>query len=620
MSRLLAALLAALCLAPTAVLAQETRAPAPEKKDEAAKDDAARVDPAIQAAIQKALEKAKEEIRNEVRAELQGAQSAAEFMGTVAEGPKLQFFQLEGYFRLRGDLLDNLSLGRDVDTAGYRLFPVPLQGSGRGTLSTANMRLRLEPTFNVSERVRVKMQVDVLDNYVLGSSTSQVFDSRGSPYPVPFYGSSRELSNNDPTQTRPVISPKRVWGEVQTPVGLLSFGRMPSAWGLGILSHAGQGLDSDFGDTVDRIQFALPPVETPLGNLTIVPMIDFDSEGVLNTDPRFGAASGQPFDAESGDDARTYALKLARLDTEDEIRRKQEAGGASLNYGLYYNYRTQRWTYPAWTQQGLAGDYSDATGVKVKRGAYAHVFDFWTRWLSSKWRVEGEVVGVYGQVANAFAYDATSGAVTDIRRVLLRQWGAVLQADYQVLPSRVWLGGELGLASGDPAPGFGNATSRLDQNGRLPAYGAIDGPQFGQPGDNAIRNFRFNPAYRVDSILWRRIMGQVTDAWYLKPSIRWDVLPGLRFDGAAIYSQAMDAGSTPSAVAVDSGATNGNEFKLQKGGKKPLGLELDTKLTLDAGDGFVLWGETAVLQPFGGLGPGASRRGWALSFGMAARF
>ena len=122
---------------------------------------------------------------------------------------------------------------------------------------------------------------------------------------MPFYGTTRVVSKDDPRVDRPAISPKRVWAEIQTPVGLLSFGRMPSEWGLGILSHAGGGIDDDLGDTVDRIQFALPPVSTPLGRLALVPIVDFDSEGVLYGDTRFGAGQGQPFDAEQGDDGRT---------------------------------------------------------------------------------------------------------------------------------------------------------------------------------------------------------------------------------------------------------------------------------------------------------------------------
>lgn len=635
MSRLPAAALAALLLLPGAVRAQaeaKGSTPAAPKEDAAAPKADGEVDAKTREAIQKAVQKAKDELRDEVRAEIQGAQSAAEFMGTVAEGPKLQFLQLDGYLRLRGQLFDSLDLGRGADPTGHTLFPVPLQGTNRSTLASANMRLRVEPTLNISERVRVKAQIDILDNYVLGSSTSTLFDGVETAYADSFYGSSRNITGTDPTADRGAIIPRRAWAEVQTPVGLLSFGRMPSEWGLGILTTAGRELDADFGDTVDRIQFALPPVQTPVGKLTFVPILDFDAEGVLHADPHFGPGFGQPLDAESGDDARTFAIKVARLDTDDEIRRKLERNESSFNFGAYYNYRTQRWTYPNWKLNGYSGSYADTGNpdtepTKIKRGAYVHVIDLWARLLRGRWRVEAEAVAVTGHIGETFRYDQdpndpTKLVATSLGRALLRQWGGTLVTEYKAIPNKVTLGVELGIASGDSAPGFGVDAGRtaVDANGNtiLPPYGSIDGPQFGQPGDNAIRNYRFNPGYRVDLILWREIIGQVTDAWYLKPKIRWDILPGLAFDGAIIYSQ-MLTGSGPDATAVDTTTTAG-AYSLAKPGKKPLGAEVDGRLTLDSGNGFVAWTELGMLQPFDGLGPGSLSRGWALGFGLAAKF
>ena len=96
------------------------------------------MDAKTKAAIDRAVEKAKEDLRNEVRAEIQGAQSAAEFLGAVAEGPKLEFLQVDGYYRFRGQLFENLDLdaGRDAAGAGRYLFPIPLDqhgGEGRTT-------------------------------------------------------------------------------------------------------------------------------------------------------------------------------------------------------------------------------------------------------------------------------------------------------------------------------------------------------------------------------------------------------------------------------------------------------------------------------------------------------
>ena len=600
MSRLIAAI-AALFLAAPVLGAQE------EKKTDAD------VDAKTKAAIQKEVEKAKEDIRNEVRAEIQGAQSAAEFLGAVSEGPKLEFLQLDGYMRVRGQLMVNFSLTGKQDASGHYLFPIPLQNPERqDSLATANMRFRLEPTLNVSEHVRVKSQIDILDNYVLGSSSSALYDDPNSPYPVPFYGSSRVVTGNDPRVDRPAISPKRAWAEVQTPVGLLGFGRMPSEWGLGILSNAGGGIDDDFGDTVDRLQFALPPVATPIGKLTLVPMLDFDNEGVLYRDPRAGTTGGQPFDAESGDDGRTFALKIARLDTEDEVRRKLERNQSSVNFGLYYNYRTQRWVYPGWNLDcTTAATPCGPTSTAVHRSAYAHVADFWFRWLGSRLRVEAELAGVYGQVANA----SNDPLGTPSGEVMFRQWGGSLVTEYQVSPNRVTLGAELGAASGDDAPGFGNIPTRGPAK-----YGSLEGAQWIPNKDRSIRNFRFNPAYRVDLILFRHILGQVTDAFYLKPKLRWDILPGLRLDLAAIYSQALFSQSTPSASAD----ANGN---LVNKGKAPLGIEGDAILTYTSGDGFQAFGQWGVLQPLGALkttapdGTSASpSRAHFLAFGLAAKF
>lgn len=612
MPRLLAALAAFLLASPA--LAQDDKKPAEPELDAKTK-----------AAIQREIERAKEDLRNEVRAELQGAQSAAEFLGTVAEGPKLEFFTIDGYLRTRGQLMVNLDVSDVNDASGFPLFPQPLQDpQGRDTLGTANMRLRLEPTLNVSENVRVRAQVDVLDNYVLGSSTSKLYDDPGSPYPVPFYGSSRVVVPNDPRADRPAISPKRAWAEVQTPVGLLSFGRMPSEWGLGILTHAGGGIDDDFGDTVDRVQFALPPVATPLGRLAFVPIVDFDSEGVLYEDTRFaGTGQGQPFDAENGDDGRTFGLKIARLDTEDEVRRKHERSEASVNFGLYYNYRAQAWFYPQWNEDGVGGNYDPGgstageygdTATAVHRSAYAHIADVWFRWHGPRLRVEAELAGTYGQVGNPS--DDPANAADEI---LLRQWGGTVVAEWTVSPTKVTLGAEVGAASGDDAPGFGNIPSRRPAStpGAFPLqpYGSVEGPQWGD-GDGTIRNFRFNPAYRVDLVLWRHVLGQVTDAVYVKPTVRWNVLPGLRLDAALVYSRALFSESTPSATPGPTPGTVGDR------GDPNLGIELDTTVTYTTGDGFQAWLEWGALQPLDGLRYQAASlsRAHFVALGLAAKF
>ncbi len=605
MSRLLAALVASLALAGAARAQSADKKPAPA-------NGGVEADPKVQAAIQAAVEKAKEEIRNEVRAELQGVQSAQEFMGAVADQPKLELLDLNGYFRVRGEMLNKLHLKNAPDAAQYNYFPKPLRSGSR--LSSANMRLRLEPTINASEAVRVHAQIDVLDNYVLGSNEGTLSNATGSPYPVPYWSSSRAYLRDDPTADRPLIIPRRVWADVQTPIGLLSFGRMPSHWGLGILANAGTGLDQDYGDTVDRLQFAIPPVGTPVGRLVFVPFYDFDAEGVLNSDPRFGQGYGQPFDAESSDDARSLGVKIARLDSEDELRRKVEAGKSSVNFGLLYTRRTQRYVYPGWISSGCTDPAfpcdDDGAG---RRGASAHIGSIWARWVGPRFRIEGEVVGLSGHVENAFAGEPGN---TDVQRVSMRQWGGAVQGTYTYNP-KFTFGVELGAASGDSAPGFGNDPDRgLAEGEQRPNYGSIEGPQWGRPGDNNINNFRFNPAYQVDLIFYRRILGQVTDSYYAKPSVRWTALPGLTIDGSVMYAQAQRAASTPSARSIT--PTEDSPLDPANPGERPLAIEMDLRATLSPSPAFSGWLDAGVLRPLGGMD--ASSWAWMIAFGLAARF
>ncbi len=589
------------------------------------------LDPATRDLVRREVEKAKEEMRDEMRAEVQGAQSAREFMETSAAGerPRLEFLQLNGYLRVRGDLFDNLDLRRDPGPSGYSLFPRPLvDPDHRGTLTTANTRFRLEPTLNVSEQVRVLAQVDMLDNLVLGSTPQGLF-ARSDGVAFPLDVRTQVPPADGVNADRSSIVVKRAWAEVQTPVGLLSFGRMPSSWGLGILSHAGNGIDDDYGDSVDRLQFALTPLKTPLGQLVLVPMYEIVATGVTSQDLRVARGLGQPFDRDSSDDAKAYGVKILRMDTEEETKRKLERDETSSSFGLWYMYKSQAYAFPQWaasstlpsTGQPVANDAgtgttgsNDAVGTPVKREATAHVLDFWWKRQSRRFRFEGELVGLFGQIANA------GTDVAPVGPVLLRQFGGNVQAGWKFADGKLTLGGELGMASGDRNPGFGNRPGRGPARCGVGTLGVrdcdVDGAQF-DPGDGTlahpadrvldIRNFRFNPAYRVDLILWREVLQGVTDAAYLKPTVRYELIEGLAAQAAVVYSQAVYASSTPS------------------GTHAPLGLELDLGLSYQSDDGFIAFLNYGLLQPLSGLGyenpEGRSlSRAHAIRSGIAVKF
>ena len=162
----------------------------------------------------------------------------------------------------------------------------------------ANMRLRLEPTIHLSDDVRVRMQLDVFDNMVLGSTPNSLAlgpyrtsgDGGGDVYIDPYYRYDRTTMAPIDTSTTTLVAPtaglnsiqdsiqvRRAWAEVRNrTLGELRFGRMGSHWGLGMLANGGSGIDSDYQTDVDRIMLI-----TRLAGITIFGAWDFTSEGLL---------------------------------------------------------------------------------------------------------------------------------------------------------------------------------------------------------------------------------------------------------------------------------------------------------------------------------------------------
>jgi uncharacterized protein (TIGR04551 family) len=161
----------------------------------------------------------------------------------------------------------------------------------------------------------------------------------------------------------------------------------------------------------------------------------------------------------------------------------------------------------------------------------------------------------------------------------------------------------MGVASGDRAPGFGNHPGRRPLPGSLQATdptaplagtvpGDIDGPQYciaGATGgvcpynDTSLRNFQFSRDYHIDMILWREILGGVTDAYYVRPNVKYTVVEGFSIWAAGIYSGAIYQSSTPSGTSHN------------------LGIELNAGISYRTEDGFFADAAYGVLFPLAGL-------------------
>ncbi len=545
-----------------------------------------------------ATRKEMKEMREEVRAQL-ATQSVAQGWSEdfVEEKRKLDLFVPNGYFRVRPELYNKMDLGWNADPnnirrdpSGYTLWPVSPYSPRDRTETSADMRFRFEPTLNVSEEVRIRAQIDAFDNVVMGSNPD-FNPALGNPNYARNQFSIFSMSQNALTSS---IALKRLYGEVSTPVGILRFGRMGSQWGLGMLYNDGSCLDCDHGDNVDRIMF----VAEPISGYYVTPMFDFNLAGLLSQ----VSQGGRAIDVSQQDNANSLILAIARRDTDSQARAKLDAGGTVFNYGLHFTYRSQRNDPVDFYNNGgslLAPSQLAGTGW-VPRNAQLFIPDLWAKLEHSNFRVELEAAAILGSIGNRATNAADANTPGKNQGLGVAQWGAVLQGEYKLLEGNsLSIGAEVGFASGDKAPGLGNYPNRKTADGanNTTQYGDIDGPQYacqatGGCTDPTIRNFRFNQDYRVDMLLFREILGGITDTLYVKPTVKYRIADGLHIFASVIYSRAIYVESTPSAYLKSDGTV---------GGDANLGVEINAGARYETEDGFFARLEYGVVFPLGGF-------------------
>jgi len=532
-------------------------------------------------------------------------------------------FHLHGYLRMRGTLLKDGALGHSpaLDRAelgystpsveegapslppvttynrNYDPFPffVPADGNqydadgktqrdavdggcgGSGSASSGNckkktqvggdLRLRLKPEIHLSDDVRVKAWVDVLDNVGLGTLG---------------YGPGVSASDVDLGNSLRV---RRAWGEARNrDIGELRFGRMGADWGLGILDNGGDrnGIDSDFSSDVDRIMGI-----TNLAGFYLMGAFDWASQGKVT--PGSATPSGVPIDRAQRDDLSALTLAAAhRLDSELQ-RSTLLRGEAVFNYGVYFVYRKQ-------LLKNVANAAPDAQPFE-RYNQTQFIPDLWAQFLWEGLRVELESTFVAGSLEGGcpiLQRNGNEGPRGYEERVSLndrghtgeckfRQLGVALETEYRLFDERLGIHFHTGFASGD-----NNAYGLAQTND--PSL-QRDGSSSSDRG--TISTYQFHPDYRVDLILWRTLMRRVAGGYYFKPGVSYDFIhdpygqqAGARVD--VVYSRA--------AAAKQAYGNSGN-----------LGLELDVSLYYrsedgpDVLDGFYSTLQWGILFPFQGL-------------------
>ena len=457
-------------------------------------------------------------------------------LDSPAESSSIEF---HGAFRARGEMLYNFDLDRGLDASGSPLFPIPADERSQA-LTGANLRLRTDVRFRgPGTGLSVVLRTDVLDNLTLGSTPSL---RDGTP--------ASSTGQNAPLQAMRV---KRAYGEAVLPIGVLTVGRQGSHWGLGMVANSGDAEGSDQGDAADRIAFL-----TPLVGHIFALAYDISATGPLQDD----TSLSRSIDIEPTDDVQNLTFAFMRYHSESARARRSRAGRTTVEYGAYASHRWQQNDIPS----DYLGDGANASQSSVtKRGFSATATDAWFRFTTPNLRIEAEAAYLRAEVEQA----SLIPGVEFYEPATSNQFGAALQSSLQL--SSVQIGLDAGLASGDASPGFGAQASDAQAN---------------PPFDNRIDNFRFHTDYRVDRILFREIIGTITDAWYLRPHLRVPLINAggarLTFDTAFIASWAMEPSSTPS-------------------GQRALGLEVDPTLRYETSDGFVAALEYALLMPMSGF-------------------
>ncbi|MCA9652474.1 MAG: TIGR04551 family protein [Myxococcales bacterium] len=487
---------------------------------------------------------------------------------------RVQLFDLHGYMRMRGDYFHRLNLGIDdfdsndeplpnkffrppaetgeyreeagrttfvandadcfarLTQAGVSLQRATTRCQRRNGIPSANLRLRLEPTLHITDTVKVHSQVDLLDNVVLGSTPDTfLYDNPNAP--IDLYTRSQVPPSSGVNSFDDSIVVKRAWGHVRFGFGLdLQFGRMPWSWGMGLVANHGNGyarledadiirhLDRDYGDSVDSVRLAFDFGKDRRRTHTLALSWDWASSGptnafVLGNDYNSGRLVGQTISAEKFDNVYQWSASIERRDDVDMLRRKLALGSPVLNYGVmtWLRYQDIDIVEGAWDAISSGLIDSPYNELLVARRAYMVTPDLWMRVNWRTLRVELEAAGNFGTfraLSDSFTQDDRddpsfyeSVTADDLERKVIANFGYALEFKYGLFKDRFHIGFDQGFATGDNAispnsPDVGAAIGVADDN-------------------NLVSNFRFNPAYNIDMLMFREILGTVSNAAYFKP-------------------------------------------------------------------------------------------------------
>ncbi len=500
------------------------------------------------------------------------------------------WFEHRGSFRFRPELIVGGDLGLPQSAV-----PPPIEALATGgaldedTLGWASIRLRYLPSLWLGPNLAVHANIDALDNVVLGSThvnAGGAFD-RGlwddSQAPPPAVWSGWQSS----ARVRYLYGTWNLWNVLD-----LGFGRMPDELGLGISRNDGDCLDCDFGTIVDGVRLGLT-----LYGLRLEGIWEYTATGATTARPSW---EGQPKDLGQADDVTTFTVRVesrpvTAADRESRERLLNERRRVAFDFGLFSSFRTQDLSSVDQLPNRLGCEAFGATDTNVvavpwecwqlvPRDVFIWRPGAWMRLegrpsLTRSWRIGAEVAGLIGEIDNTLAVvDDQADLLGEVGQAPkdLSGFGGALEAE--MVDSSLSFGLDAGFATGDDRPVFGFVDGQ--------AIVVADADDVLARANRDVTAFWFHRDYRVDLILFRQIIGGVTNAIYAKPWIGYSLLDAedvkvtARLD--AMYAAAWEVDGTP-------------------GRDRHYGIELDGRLSLETSAGVTASLTGGVLFPMGAL-------------------
>lgn len=501
-------------------------------------------------------------------------------------------FTHRGVFRFRPELL----LGGDLGT-GTSGVPAPIGATAgvdadASALTWASLRLRYEAGIHVGPDISVHVGLDAFDNLVLGST----HENAGGDLSLGLLRDAQAPPSSGRYGWRDALSVRQAWARwMAIDTFDIRAGRMVDHFGLGLQRNGGDCSDCDFGTVVDRVSLGFGISGFRLDAAWEFTAVGVTSEQALAVERQAG---GQPKELGLADDVTTYAFKAGQYPVSAAERAERQAQlderrEWAIDWSVFAAFTDQTASsleqpvdnsVECGAQEVLANGQPvvDYACVRlVRRDAFFVRPGFWLRAerrpsLLETIRIEVEGAALVGSIARPQRLlEADPQESKDFM-------GFGFAAELEYKSDRTSFGLDFGLATGDDGPFVGV----------LDGSNVVDPDDDGYATNDAIRNnrtitsFAFHRDYRVDLILFRQVLGAVTNALYVKPWIAHELLTTEAFALSArldvLYAAAMRPTGTP-------------------GGGDHWGVEFDARIGLEMRNGLSVALTAGLLVPLDAL-------------------